>query len=237
MGNIHTVIGVIFLFLYVTCIIESNYIQSFILTPLAYFFHPVKLNCIMNSLSCQKPNTYPDFSSLTQELVSNYTTSSYILLGMKSIGIDYGLTRTGLAITSGYSFKPLKIISNPNSTVVCTEILKQIKHEQISRVIIGLPICKYENNESCQAIRARDFARVLLRYMENYLTKNVPEVYLWDERYTSKEAEARARIRNPHNSQQLLDDDAACLILNDYYERNGNGGVRVHSSQNLSENT
>ena len=59
---------------------------------------------------------------------------------------------------------------------------------------------------------------------------------LFDERYTSKEAAARAHSRDPdRNLQGQLDADAACIILESYYNDNGHGAERVEVDPALYE--
>lgn len=61
-------------------------------------------------------------------------------------------------------------------------------------------------------------------------------VYLWDERYTSKEAAARLHSKNPDQSLYgLLDAEAACIILENFYTDNGEGAERVQVDAELEE--
>jgi len=53
-------------------------------------------------------------------------------------------------------------------------------------------------------------------------------IYLWDERYTSKEAAARAKSVNPKvDLYKNLDAEAACIILEYYYVDGGLGSEEV----------
>ena len=59
---------------------------------------------------------------------------------------------------------------------------------------------------------------------------------LFDERYTSKEAAARAHSKDPNrNLQGQLDADAACIILESYYNDNGHGAEHVEVDSALYE--
>jgi len=61
-------------------------------------------------------------------------------------------------------------------------------------------------------------------------------VLLFDERYTSKEAAARAHSKDPNrNLQGQLDADAACIILESYYNDNGHGAELVKVDSGLYE--
>jgi Holliday junction resolvase len=52
---------------------------------------------------------------------------------------------------------------------------------------------------------------------------------VWDERYTSKEAAARAHSRDPNRYLYgTLDAEAACIILEHYYIDNGVGALPIN---------
>ena len=157
------------------------------------------------------------------EAAAGMTQDSCQLLGIKSLGVDYGLVRTGIAVTVGYAPKPLEILSDFNNTQLCDEIVTICQREQgISRVILGLPLHK-NGTEAEQTNLTRIFASELAQKVLWGLGPDVPVIF-WDERYTSKEAAARLHARDP--TQGLygqLDADAACIILENYYNDNGVG--------------
>jgi len=151
-----------------------------------------------------------------------FTQESCQLLGVKSIGVDYGLVRTGVAATVGYEPKPISIISDLTTAQVCEKIIQFCRSERASQIIIGLPLHK-NGTEAEQTILTRQFAKEMAIMALKELGPNVP-VKLWDERYTSKFAAARAQSKNPTGSWELygtLDADAACIILEHYYSKNG----------------
>mmetsp|Transcript_17301 Transcript_17301/g.26775 ORF Transcript_17301/g.26775 Transcript_17301/m.26775 type:complete len:333 (-) Transcript_17301:137-1135(-) len=154
------------------------------------------------------------------------TQDSCELLGIKSIGVDYGLVRTGLALTVGYNPTPLTILSNLNSTEVAQQVVKYSAAEQVKKIIVGLPLHK-NGTEANQTTITRTFASELAYHALSKLGPNVP-VLLFDERYTSKEAAARLHSQNPNsNLQGMLDADAACIILENYYNDNGENAQPV----------
>ena len=156
------------------------------------------------------------------------------LLGVKSLGVDYGTVRTGVAVTVGYSPKPLAILSDLNSTEACDQIIQMAKSEQVDQIIVGLPFHK-NGTVAEQTNLTRVFAEELSQSVVRNLGPGVP-VFYFDERYTSKEAAARLRSKDP--SQQLygmLDADAACIILENYYTDNGVGAEQVHVPADLIE--
>ena len=65
-----------------------------------------------------------------------HTTIVSIVLGIRSIGVDYGLAGTRVATTAGYDPTPLAILSNLHSTHhVCCEIVKFAPSEQASQLL------------------------------------------------------------------------------------------------------
>jgi putative Holliday junction resolvase len=148
------------------------------------------------------------------------------LLGVKSVGVDYGLVRTGLASTIGYSPKALAILQDLNTTQVCHEIVRHCRAEQASQIVVGLPLHK-NGTEAEQTNLTRIFATELATIALQKLGPSVP-VYMWDERYTSKEAAARAHSQNPDRYLYgTLDAEAACIILENFYHDNGKDAQRV----------
>lgn len=96
----------------------------------------------------------------------------------------------------------------------------------MERIVLGLP---YHTNgtESEQTRVTREFAGGLVRAVGARFgvgEGKVP-IYLWDERYTSKEADARAKSVDPNvDTYKQLDAEAACIILEYYY---GDGGLEA----------
>lgn len=163
---------------------------------------------------------------------ASITRDSCPLLGIKSVGVDYGLVRTGVAATVGYNPKPLEIISDLNNTEVCHRVVEICRAEQAQQVIVGLPLHK-NGTEAEQTNLTRVFAAELATKVLYALGPDVL-VYMWDERYTSKEAAARAHSRDPNQVLYgLLDAEAACIILENYYTDSGEGAERVHVSDDV----
>ena len=167
------------------------------------------------------------------QAAAELTTSTSLLLGVKSIGVDYGLVRTGIAVSNGYSPHPLSIVSHFNNTQLSTHIIKLVESEKANQVVMGLPFHK-NGTEAEQTIITRNFASQLnCAICAHFGIGNVP-IYLWDERYTSKEAESRIRAENPRagNLSKELDADAASIILEYYYGDNGLGAESVELPDN-----
>ena len=148
------------------------------------------------------------------------TQASCQLLGVKSIGVDYGLVRTGVAKTAGYQPQAVDILVDLNATQVAEYVVRLAELEGASKIILGLPLHK-NGTIAEQTNLTLAFGQVLAQATMKKLGPKVL-VELWDERYTSKEAAARAHSRNPHQTLYgTLDAEAACIILEQYYNDNG----------------
>lgn len=149
---------------------------------------------------------------------------------LRSIGVDYGLVRTGIAVTSGgYSPCPLAILSGYiNGTDLSTRIVDIVVSERATNVVLGLPL-----NKNGTASEQSELTRLFGKHLAMEIRKrcgHTTKVVLWDERYTSKEArsriaaEAMARYRRIPGRNELsgeLDADCACIILENYYADEG----------------
>lgn len=130
------------------------------------------------------------------------------------IAIDYGLKRTGVAVTD-----PLKMIANSLPTVETIELLEFLKRyisaESIESIVIGQP--KQMNNEPSES----------MPYIEKFVVKfkalypNIPVHYV-DERFTSKMA-VQAMVqggvkKKDRQNKALIDSVSATIILQSYLE-------------------
>ena len=129
------------------------------------------------------------------------------------LAIDFGLKRVGFAISD-----PLKIIASPFKNINFTslknlidEIKETIKTKNIAEIIIGIPSNANETQgELCRYINE-------LFYKLQKVFKNI-KITLWDESYTSREAEAvlhKAGLKRK-NMKKKLDKIAASIMLEDY---------------------
>jgi len=131
------------------------------------------------------------------------------------LAIDYGVRRTGLAVTDS-----LQIIANGLTTVETKNLLQFIKDytakEEVERIVIGLPR-QTNGQDSDNLPRVRGFA--------SQLTKALPEMPIdwWDERYTSvlaHQAMLESGIgRKARQNKALVDEISACIILQGWLER------------------
>lgn len=131
------------------------------------------------------------------------------------LAIDYGVRRTGLAVTD-----PLQIIPGGLTTVDTPKLLEFLKgylsKEEIERFVVGLP--KQANGQDSENLpRVRTFVEQL---QKNF--PNVP-VEMWDERYTSVLAQQtilQSGIgKMARRNKALVDEVSATIILQGWMER------------------
>jgi putative holliday junction resolvase len=128
------------------------------------------------------------------------------------LAIDYGLKRTGIAVTD-----QLRIIATPLETVESSTLIQYLQsylqREQVDEFIVGMPkTLKNEDSQIAPAVRA--FVEVL--------KKTFPEkpVNLVDERFTSSMAQ-RALIdggmkKKDRQVKGNVDKVSAAIILQDF---------------------
>lgn len=134
------------------------------------------------------------------------------------LAIDYGVRRTGLAVTD-----PLQIIPGGLTTVDSPQVLAYLKNylskEKVERFVVGLP--KQTNGRDSDNLpRVRAFVAQLQKTFPT-----VP-VEMWDERYTSVLAQ-RTILESgigkmARRNKALVDEVSATIILQGWMERGVN---------------
>jgi putative Holliday junction resolvase len=131
------------------------------------------------------------------------------------LAIDYGLKRTGLAVTD-----PLKIIATGLTTVESKQLIGFLKDyftkEEVELIIIGDP-----RNLDDSDTHATPLVRKIIAELE----KNFPTVPIQkvDERFTSKMA-SRSMIemglkKKQRQNKALVDEIAATIMLQEYMKQ------------------
>ncbi|MBS1602732.1 MAG: Holliday junction resolvase RuvX [Bacteroidetes bacterium] len=131
------------------------------------------------------------------------------------LAIDYGLKRTGLAVTD-----PLQIIATGLTTVESPKLIPFLKdyfkRETVELILIGEPK-NWDDTDTD--------ATPLVREIMRRLQKEFPAIPLKpvDERYTSKMA-SRAMIdmglkKKQRQNKALVDEIAATILLQEYLSR------------------
>ena len=139
---------------------------------------------------------------------------------MRSLGIDYGERRIGLALSdaTGLLASPWKRLANDGNVIAAAKRLAeeirvlQADESGLATVVIGLPR-RLSGEATAQTATVQAFARELGARVE------IP-IVLQDERLTSHEAEAllAQRERDWRRRKDQLDAMAAALILQDYLD-------------------
>ena len=133
------------------------------------------------------------------------------------LAIDYGLKRTGLAVTD-----PLQIIATGLTTVESKQLIPFLSDyfskEAVERIIIGEP----KNLDDSDT-----HATPLVEKCIKELQKNFPNIPVTkvDERFTSKMA-SQAMIdmglkKKQRRDKALVDEIAATILLQDYLKTSG----------------
>ena len=135
----------------------------------------------------------------------------------KAIAIDFGLKRTGLAIsdeTRMFAFG----LETVDSKDLMSRLVEVSQSDSVDTIVLGLP--KRLNNEEAHITQ-----NVLL--LEEALKKQFPAmtIVLEDERFTSKMASAAMHMAGASKKQKrqkgLVDKVSATIILQSYLDRNG----------------
>lgn len=132
------------------------------------------------------------------------------------LSIDYGLKRTGIAVTD-----PLKIIATGLTTVHSKELISFLKNyfskEEVELVIIGEPK-NMDDSDTHATPLVEKFIKEFQKSFHNIPIKKV------DERFTSKMA-SQAMIdmglkKMQRRDKKLIDEIAATIILQEYLQFN-----------------
>ncbi|XP_034709031.1 putative pre-16S rRNA nuclease [Vitis riparia] len=144
-----------------------------------------------------------------------------------SLGVDLGMSRTGLALSKGFSVRPLSVLKLRGQKLEL-QLLEIAGREEVDEFIIGLPISN-DGKETPQSNKVRSVAgRLAARAAERGW-----RVYLQDEHGTSEEA-LSFMIDMGHSKsarQNRIDAYAAMMVLERYFSMAGQGTELVLPKQ------
>ena len=132
---------------------------------------------------------------------------------MRCLGIDFGSSRIGIAISDelGMLAHPLETI--PNDSPFLSKLQKIVLEKGISRIVLGIP-----RNMDGSYGPAAEKAKLFL----SQLKAEFPGVQLisWDERLTTVEAQRllHAAGRDIKKSRPVIDQVAAQVLLQSYLD-------------------
>jgi len=133
------------------------------------------------------------------------------------LSIDYGLKRTGIAITD-----PLQIIATGLTTIESFRLIPFLKEyiskEAVELILIGEP----KNLDGSDTHATRPVNRII-----EQIQKNFPSIVIekWDERFSSKMA-SRAMLemglkKKQRRNKALIDEIAATMMLQEWLTQAG----------------
>ena len=131
----------------------------------------------------------------------------------RTLGIDYGDTRIGIAVSD-----PLKIISKPlrtlkNNDNFLTELKNIIEEKNVGAIVVGYPI-GMKGQVTKQTEKVDSFIELLAENINIKILKV-------DERLSSVSASNSLilqGIKTGHN-KELIDDTSAAIILQEFLDR------------------
>jgi len=132
------------------------------------------------------------------------------------LGIDYGTVRIGLALSdpTGTLASPLPFLENQSFQQVTTALSELIQTHQIEGLIIGLPR-NMDGTYGPSAQKVRDFIAQIQKSISLPITPI-------DERLTTAQASKQLSGigLNQKQLRKKVDSSSACLILQQYLDRN-----------------
>jgi putative holliday junction resolvase len=139
---------------------------------------------------------------------------------MRILGLDYGNSRIGLALSdeTGAMAQGLTTLVRKNRQKDLHALAAIIENYHIERIVIGCPL-RIDGTEGIQCEKVRRFAHLLDRIF------HIP-VILWDETFSTKEAEelmARLSVKK-QKKKEIIDRIAASIILQNYLDAHDKNG-------------
>ena len=128
------------------------------------------------------------------------------------LGVDYGASRTGLALSDpvGVSCRPIGVLTERKVDKVVEAILTAVRGHDVHGIVVGLP--------RPLAGGTNDQMRDVLDFVNRLKVESPVPVETWDERFTTSLAE---RGRKHANAPDAV---AACYMLQNYLDMLSNRG-------------
>ena len=128
------------------------------------------------------------------------------------LGIDYGLTNTGLALSIDGIVSPLKIVNSKNFNFFQSEIASLITKYKIKKIVIGIPL-SYDGKDNKQSLIVRQTVNNLKKYIK------VPFIYV-NEYGSTQSFLANGIMSNisKKTRNKVNDHYSAAIILESYFE-------------------
>lgn len=133
---------------------------------------------------------------------------------MRILGIDYGDSRVGVAVSDlmGWMAQGVRTVQNKSAKYLLEELAKILDEYKPDKVVIGLP----KNMDGSVGFRGEATYKFADKFEEIYSG----EIVFWDERLSTVSA---TRVMNETNTRgkdrkKVLDTVAACFILQSYLD-------------------
>lgn len=150
----------------------------------------------------------------------------------KTLAVDYGLKRVGLAVSVGIAPRPLPCFTHDSSAKRAADKVAGIATQNcVVDIVVGLPLTA-TGAEGEQALATREFTDALAK------SASWTTIYFLDERYTTVEARALLEEANvpKHKIPDLLDSAAAVQIAQRYFnDLSETAAILVHSPPATTE--
>ena len=135
---------------------------------------------------------------------------------MRTLGIDYGDARVGVAVSDllGITAQGVKTIKNTGIKKLLSELKEVIDEYKPEKIVIGLPK-NMDGSEGFRVDATREFAKKLEEIYDG-------KIVFWDERLSSMGAKRYLNETNTRGKKRkdVLDTVAACIILEGYLAAN-----------------
>ena len=134
---------------------------------------------------------------------------------VRTLGVDFGLARVGVAVTSGFAPLPLTVLpcsgaEEADFEATAKAVAGVCNGEGAVQVVLGMPY-NSSGGEGEQAIVTREFAT----HLANAVAPR--PVFLWDERFSSSVASTRMHGGKGAVRGESVDAVAAAVILEDFF--------------------
>lgn len=128
---------------------------------------------------------------------------------MKTLGIDYGQRKIGLAISDGALAEPFRVLIVGSIEEALSKVVDLVKLEQIKRVVIGI-------SEGTMAEESKKFSHLI----GNRISVRVET---FDETLTSQDAQRLSREAGVSQKKRrgMEDAYAATIMLQNYLDSSG----------------
>ncbi len=127
---------------------------------------------------------------------------------MNIVGIDFGLSKVGIAIATSKLAEPMKVLRYKDVKTLCTEIKKICEKEGVEKIIVGI-------SEGQMAQKTKEFIEELKKQV------NIP-ILEFDETLSTYDAQ-RLSIESGMNRRkrhEMEDAIAASVMLQNYLDAN-----------------